>query len=345
MTLHQTVDADGTTYVTPQARDWVPILAKYRDPSLRRSLLEIAFTMIPFLALWAAAWAALSVSVVLSLAISVLNAFFLVRLFAIQHDCGHAAFFKGRATADWVGRALGVLTLTPYDAWRKAHAIHHAGSGDLDERGLGDINTMTVEEYRAAGFWTRAGYRFYRNPLVMFGLGPVYIFVLTNRLPFGFMWGRIYWLSTMGSNLVLAAILFGIWYAGGWAPILWVFLPTSVMAGSIGIWLFYVQHQFEEGYWESKPEWQVHEAAFHGSSHYVMPPVLQWLTANIGIHHVHHLYARIPFYRLPEVLRDHPPLAEAQRLTLRESLGCLRLNLWDEANRRMVPFKAAKIAS
>ena len=340
MTLHQTVDAAGTT--PPSARDWVMILAKYRDPDLMRSLREIILTLVPFLAIWAAAWAALSVSYVLALALAVVNAFFLVRIFAIQHDCGHSAFFRNKRLGDWVGRALGVLTLTPYDTWRRAHSIHHASSGNLDKRGMGDINTLTVEEYRDAGFWTRLMYRLYRNPLVMFGIGPIYIFLLTNRLPFGFWNNRLFWASTMGSNVFLLAILAAVYVFGGWAPILLIFLPTSILAGSIGIWLFYVQHQFEEGHWDHEPEWQVHDAAFHGSSHYVLPGVFQWLTANIGIHHVHHLYARIPFYRLPEVLRDHPALDQAQRLTFRESLACLKLHLWDEAERRMLTWREAR---
>ncbi|SMX44591.1 fatty acid desaturase [Actibacterium lipolyticum] len=325
------------------ARAWVQVLAKYREPNHFRSVFEIAVTMVPFFALWAIAWWALSVSYLLAFAIASMNAWFLVRLFAIQHDCGHSAFFRNRHVSDWVGRALGVLTLTPYDVWRRSHSIHHSAAGNLDKRGMGDIHTLTVNEYRALSFWGRVGYRLYRNPIVLFVIGPAYIFVIQNRLPLGFMRaGWQYWVSAMGTNIALAAIIAGIIYFGGLMPVLLIFLPTTLIAASIGVWLFYVQHQFEETHWDQDQDWQLHDAALHGSSHYVMPKVLQWLTANIGVHHVHHLYSRIPFYRLTEVLRDHATLAEAQRLTIMESFACVKLQLWCEKERRLLSFRQAR---
>lgn len=325
------------------ARDWVQVLAKYRDPSTRRSLTEIGVTIGPFLALWALAFWALSYSWLLAFVLAAANGFFLVRLFAIQHDCGHSAFFRQRHVSDWVGRALGVLTLTPYDVWRRAHSIHHSGAGNLDRRGMGDIDTLTVAEYQARSRWGRLKYRLYRNPLVLFGLGPGYIFFIDNRLPFGLMTaGWRYWVSAMGTNLALMVLLGGVYYFAGLAPILLIWLPTALVAASLGVWLFYVQHQFETTNWDHEEDWQLHDAALHGSSHYVMPAVLQWLTANIGVHHVHHLYSRIPFYRLPEVLRDFPPLAQAQRMTIRESLANARLHLWDEKSRRLLSFAQAR---
>jgi len=321
-------------------RDWVQVLARYREPVLRRSIFEVAVSLLPFLALWGLAWASISFSPWLALAISVVNAGFLLRLFLIQHDCGHGAFFANRQVSDWVGRILGVFTLTPYEVWRRAHSIHHSTAGNLDKRGVGDITTLTVAEYQALSPLGKLQYRAYRHPLVMFGLGPTYIFVLQNRLPVGFMRaGRKYWLSAMGTNLSIAALLAGVVYFGGWAPVLLVFLPTAIIAATIGIWLFYVQHQFEDTVWDRDGDWQLHDAALHGSTHYDLPGVLRWFSANIGIHHVHHLYSRIPYYRLTEVLRDHPALAEIQRLTFRESLGCVKLNLWDEAAKRMVSFR------
>ncbi len=329
--------------VATDPKDWVRILAAYRDPDPLRSTYELLVSVIPFLGLWAVAWWAVSVSGWLALAIAVLNAGFLVRLFMIQHDCGHGGYFRSRAIADWAGRAIGVLTLTPYDVWRRTHAIHHSSAGNLDHRGVGDIHTMTVREYRALSPLGRFGYRLYRNPITLFVLGPIYIFLFQNRLPVGLMRGGAqYWVSAMGTNAAIAAIIAVILYFGGIKVLALIFLPTVVVAASAGVWLFFVQHQFEETHWDKGDEWQLHDAALHGSSHYVLPPVLRWFTGNIGIHHVHHLYSRIPFYRLPEVLRDHKVLATANRLTLRESLSCARLHLWDEERRRLLSFAEAR---
>ena len=319
------------------ARAWLTTLARYRDPATHRSLFELAATLVPFFALWALAWMALSISPWLALALAVLNGTFLVRIFIIQHDCGHGSFLKNRKAQDWVGRILGVLTLTPYAVWRRTHAIHHAHHGDLDQRGIGDVTTLTVEEYRARSAFGRFLYRLYRHPVVLFVLGPSYLFILQNRLPMGLMnAGWRYWTSAMGTNAMIGIALALIIWFGGLLPVLLVFLPTSVIAATIGVWLFYVQHQFEQTHWSKGEEWQLHDAALEGSSHYVLPQPLRWLSGNIGIHHVHHLYSRIPFYRLPEVIRDHPELAEAQRLTIGESLATVRLHLWDEAQGKLI---------
>ncbi|MDQ1849544.1 fatty acid desaturase [Gemmobacter fulvus] len=326
-----------------QAKDWVQVLAKYREPSTLRSILELVATVVPFLLLWTLAWLSMMISYWLTLGIAVLNGLFLVRLFCIQHDCGHGSFFKSRTVQDWVGRCLGVLTLTPYDVWRRTHSIHHAQHGNLDQRGIGDVLTLTVEEYRARGRFGRLMYRLYRNPLVLFVLGPSYLFILQNRLPLGLMTsGWRYWLSAMGTNAVLAIILGLMIWLGGLMPLLLIYLPTSMIAGTIGVWLFYVQHQFEETHWAKGDDWQLHEAALAGSSHYVLPQPLRWLSANIGIHHVHHLYSRIPFYRLPEILRDYAELAEAQRLTPLESLRSVNMHLWDEKLGRLLSFREVR---
>ena len=326
----------------PKARDWVKVLSDYREPDALRSTFELAVTLGPFVILWALAWYSLSISPWLTLGISMCNAAFLVQLFAIQHDCGHSAFYKSRTLGDWVGRMLGVLTLTPYDVWRRSHSIHHNSSGNLDRRGIGDINTLTVSEYRARSLRMRIAYRLYRHPIILFGIGPAYIFLLENRLPLGFTDKVKYWVSAMGTNAGILAGLSLILYFGGIMPILLIFLPTTLLAASAGVWLFYVQHQFETTCWDDEPDWDVHDAALHGSSHYVMPAVLQWLSANIGIHHVHHLYSRIPFYRLPEVLRDHAALADSNRLTIRESIATARLHLWDESGKRLLSFAQAR---
>lgn len=328
-----------------EAKDWVRILAEYREPSRLRSWTELAVTFGPFVALWALAWWALSYSYWLTFGISLVNAFFLLRLFAIQHDCGHGAFFKSRSTSDWLGRVIGVLTLTPYDVWRRSHSIHHSSAGNLGRRGMGDISTLTVAEYRALSRSGRLMYRLYRHPITLFGLGPSYLFLLQNRLPLGFMTKGNFWLSAMLTNVAIFLGLAVIAYFGGLMPILLIFLPTTLLAATIGVWLFYVQHQFEATHWEAEEDWQLHEAALHGSSHYVLPSVLRWLTANIGIHHVHHLYSRIPFYRLPEVLRDHGALAQGNRMTIRESFANARLHLWDEDTKTLLSFADARALS
>jgi omega-6 fatty acid desaturase (delta-12 desaturase) len=325
------------------AREWLSVLARYREPSTRRSLFELAATLVPFLALWALAWMALQVSPWLALALAVLNGAFLVRIFIIQHDCGHGSFLANRKAQDWVGRVLGVLTLTPYAVWRRTHSIHHAHHGNLDQRGIGDVTTLTLEEYRARSPFGRFMYRLYRHPVVLFVLGPSYLFILQNRLPLGLMnAGWRYWTSAMGTNAMIGIALGLIVWFGGLMPVLLIFLPTSVIAATIGVWLFYVQHQFEETHWSRGEDWQLHDAALEGSSHYVLPQPLRWMSGNIGIHHVHHLYSRIPFYRLPEVIRDHRELAEAQRLTIRESLQTVRLHLWDEAQGKLMSFAEAR---
>lgn len=330
--------------VIRDARDWVSVLAQYREPNLWRSLFELGISFGPFLALWALAWWSMSVSYWLTFGFAVLASGFLLRLFIIQHDCGHGAFFSNRAFSDWVGRILGVMTLTPYDVWRRSHSIHHSASGDLERRGMGDVHTLTLSEYCALSLSGRLMYRLYRHPLTLFVLGPGYLFFLQNRVPLGLMGEAKYWVSAGSTNLAIATILAAIWYFGGFMAIVLIFLPSSLIAATAGVWLFYIQHQFEETHWDKRPDWQLHDAALHGSSHYVLPKALQWITGNIGIHHVHHLYSRIPFYRLPQVLRDHTDLAKMNRMTIRQSIACARLHLWDEDSRRLMSFADARKA-
>ncbi|HSL79165.1 MAG TPA: fatty acid desaturase [Pseudolabrys sp.] len=323
------------------AFEWARQLAPYRKPSLARATVELVITAGPFGLSWLAAWAALSFGYWFGLILVIPAAGFLVRMFMIQHDCGHGAFFRHRLVNDWVGRAIGVLTLTPYDYWRRNHAAHHAHSGNLDQRGMGDIDTLTVREYLALSPWGRFRYRAYRHPLVMFGFGPAYLFTLQHRLPVRRMRGAGWapWVSTMGTNAAIAAVAGLVVWIVGIGPFLLIHLPITLIGASIGVWLFYVQHQFENTYWIRECGWNQHEAALHGSSHYALPAILRWFTANIGVHHVHHLCSRIPYYRLPRVLRDHPELADVGRLTLADSLRCVRLVLWDESRGRLVSFR------
>ncbi|QCI63368.1 fatty acid desaturase [Phreatobacter stygius] len=330
-------EPDGRLTVDP--RQWSRLLTRYREPSSLRSVIEIAITAVPLVVLWVLMWAALGDGYWLGFALAVPAAGFLVRLFMIQHDCSHGSFFRQRLANDWVGRVIGVITLTPYGFWRRTHTLHHASSGNLDHRGIGDVATLTVAEFQTLPPWRRLGYRLYRHPLVMFGIGPAYLFILQHRLPVGLMArGWQPWLSTMGTNLAIALVVAAMIRLIGLGPFLLVQLPITLIAASIGVWLFYVQHQFEDTFWAHDAGWSFHEAALHGSSHYDLPAVLRWFTANIGMHHVHHLCSRIPYYRLPQVLRDYPQLVAVGRLTLPQSLRCVRMVLWDEQARRLIAF-------
>ena len=325
------------------AKELLKALAPYRQPKLKRSIFELFITIIPFIGFWVAAWLSLSFSYWLTMVFSVVAGGFLVRFFLIQHDCGHGAFFRSKKINDWVGRILGVITLTPYDIWRRSHAIHHSTSGNLDERGVGDIDTLTIREYRALSKTRKILYRLYRSPPVLFIIGPAFQFLLRNRLPQMFNSDkRDYWISAMGTNLsiVIVAAIFA--YFMGLGAFLAVHLPITLVAASIGVWMFYVQHQFEDTFWEGEEKWQMYEAALKGSSHYDLPAPFRWLTANIGIHHIHHLASRIPYYRLQDVLRDFPELVDIRRLTFMQSLSCLNLRLWDEDNKRLVSFAQAR---
>lgn len=326
-----------------ETRAWKKLLAAYQTPSHARSAFEIVITAAPLVALWALACWAVTRELWWGIALIAPAAFFLVRLFMIQHDCGHGAFFRWKALNDWVGRSIGVLTLTPYDYWRTTHAIHHATSGNLDRRGLGAIETMTVAEYQALPWIKRLGYRLYRHPIVLFVIGPAFVFLIMQRLPVGLMKnGWRPWLSVMGTNLAVLALAVALVLLGGIRPLLFVHIPIMLVGAGIGVWLFYIQHQFEGVKWSRQKDWSLTTSALEGSSHYVMPQPLRWFSANIGIHHVHHVSSRIPYYHLPKVLQDHPELEEVNRVTLWQSLKAIPLALWDEAGERMVTFRQAK---
>lgn len=322
------------------ALEWSRVLSNYRQPRFARGLLELAASIGPFVLLWILMWLALDIGYLLSLVMAVPASLFLVRLFMIQHDCGHGSFFANRRANDWLGRVLGVLTLAPYDFWRRTHALHHASSGNLDRRGIGEIATLTVREYQALPRWERFKYRLYRNPIVLFGLAPAYLFVVRYRFPAG-LWccGWKAWLGVIATNAAICALASTVILCVGIGPFLLVQIPLTLLAATIGVWLFYVQHQFEGTYWAKTPPWTLHEAALHGSSHYDLPVVLRWFTANIGVHHVHHLCSRIPYYSLQKVLRDHPELRDVGRITLGQSLRCARLALWDEQQKRLISFR------
>ncbi len=318
---------------------WGRRLAAYKIPSNGQAVLEILYTVVPLALLWAAMWWSISISYWLTLAICLVASGFLVRAFIIQHDCGHGALFTNKSVNDWVGRVFGVLTFTPYDDWRREHALHHAGSGNLDRRGFGEISTLTVEEYKALSKKKQFSYWLYRNPITLFVIGPAYQFLFRQRWHTGKTKNNMPIYSTHFTNLgMLAFALLMIWLMG-WEAYLMIQIPLIVMTATIGVWLFYVQHQFDDTYWEYEREWKREEAALHGSSYYDLPQPLQWLSGNIGIHHVHHISSQIPFHILPKVIKKYPELTGIGRLTLWESFKCVPLTLWDEQSKKLISFK------
>lgn len=322
---------------------WRQIVAKYQQPDARKSIWQIVNSFGGLFLTWVLMYFSLNVGYWLTLLLAIPAAGFAVRIFIIQHDCGHGSFFKSRKANDSTGIVCSLFTLTPYRFWRKSHAIHHAHHAELEERGIGDVWTLTVDEYLAAPWWKRAVYRVFRNPLFLFGVAPAVNFLILTRFPVG---GEREWRSgeresVLYTNLALAG-LFAIFIAWiGVVPVLAIFLPTLVIAAAVGTWLFYVQHQFERTYWEHTPEWDYTLAAMHGSSYYRLPKVLQWFTGNIGFHHIHHLSPRIPNYSLERCHEENPLMQRVVQLTLWTSFKTTSLALWDEEKQRLVTFREA----
>ncbi|EJS56400.1 fatty acid desaturase [Bacillus nitratireducens] len=316
-------------------------VAPFEKSTAKKSIWQIINTVVPFIILWYLAYKSLSVSYWLALVPSLLAAGFMTRIFIIFHDCTHHSFFKSRRVNRIVGTCMGVLTLFPFDQWGHEHSVHHATSGNLDKRGTGDIWTLTVNEYLAAPFRLRLAYRLYRNPLVMFGLGPIYVFLLKNR--FNRKGARKKErMNTYLTNVLIVALIGVLCWAIGWQSFLLVHGTIFLIAGSVGIWLFYVQHTFEDSYFEEDKEWEYVKAAVEGSSFYKLPKILQFLTGNIGFHHVHHLSPRVPNYKLEEAHNNTLPLKNVPTITLATSLRSIRFRLWDEQSNNFVTFKDVK---
>ena len=320
--------------------DWNTLLAPYRRPETWRAAYQLASTALPLAAVWLAMLWSLSVSYWLTLALAVPAALLVVRLFMLQHDCGHGAFFKSQRVNNAVGSVIGVLTLVPYEYWRKTHAIHHATSGDLDHRSFGDIDTLTVREYLSRSRLKRLLYRLYRHPLVLLVVGPTWQFIVKHRFPADIprTWKRE-WASVHWTNVALVVIVALMALTIGLDRFLLVQLPITLIAGSVGVYLFYVQHQYEDTYWRYREAWNYYAAGLEGSSHLVMPKWLQWFTANIGLHHIHHVASRIPNYHLQRCFDDLPEVRRVTTLTLRQSVRTLWLTLWDEDERRLIGFR------
>jgi omega-6 fatty acid desaturase (delta-12 desaturase) len=326
------------------ARAWNGLLDPYAQPRLERSLVDLATSVVPYLALMAAMFALLRVSWPLALLLVVPAAGFLLRTFIVFHDCTHGSFMRSRRANDVVGTLLGLLVWMSYRCWQHEHAVHHATSGNLDRRGVGDITTLTVAEYNALPGWRRLGYRLFRNPAVMFGLGWLLVIVLKPRfVPRGSK-PRIR-NSVLATDAALAAIAAALCLTVGWRDYLLVQGLVFVVTGAVGIWLFFVQHQFEDAYWQSQGDWRYEHAALEGSSYLELPAVLRFFTGNIGFHHVHHLSVSIPNYNLQAAHRQTDGLREVPVLTLREALRAPRLKLWDEQRRRLVTFADARASA
>jgi len=320
---------------------WREALAPYARPRLGRSLLDIVTSVVPYLGLTVLMYLALDISYLVVLALALPAGGFLLRTYILFHDCTHGSFMPGKRANAWLGRALGLLVYSPFQAWRHSHAVHHASAGDLERRGVGDLPTLTVAEYQALPWRKRLGYRLFRNPLVMFGIGPVYALIVQPRLVPRSARPRNRH-SAMGTNVALILVIAPLCWLLGWREFLLVQAPTALLAGSAGVFLFYVQHQFEDAYWESSEDWTYEDAALRGSSYLKLPKVLQFFTGNIGLHHVHHLNARIPNYNLQRAHDDNEIFHGVPTLSLWDGLRTVRLKLWDEDRRRLVTFSEAR---
>lgn len=320
---------------------WREAMAPYARSDLRRSTVDILTSVVPFLALWGVMYMALDVSYWLVLLISIPTAGFLLRTFILFHDCTHGSFFASRRANLWGGRIFGLLTFQCFTNWRHHHAIHHGSAGDLDRRGTGDVPTWTVDEYYSKPWRSRLGYRLFRNPLVMFGVGPIWSLLIGPRVWAGSKPGKLR-NSILLTNVAVLAMVAAACFVFGWQAVLLIEAPLVVIAGTAGVWLFFVQHQFEDVYWESGENWTYDDAALRGSSYLHLPRILQFFTGNIGFHHVHHLSARVPNYNLPRAHKDHPVFASVPTLTLRTALPTVRLKLWDETTGRLVTFREAR---
>jgi len=317
---------------------WRAIVLKYQEPSVWRALWQIVNTVVPYGGLWYLMHLCLAVSWWLVVPLAILAGGFLVRVFIIFHDCGHGSFFKSPAANDAVGFLAGVLTFTPYYHWRWEHAIHHASAGDLDKRGTGDVWTMTVQEYLEASRWKKFAYRLARNPLILFVVAPLFLFAVQQRIPSSRANQRERH-SVYAMNAAILGMAIALSYVFGLKAYLLIQLIIMMVAGGAGVWMFYVQHQFEDVYWERGEDWSYVAAALQGSSFYKLPRILQWFSGNIGFHHIHHLSPRIPNYNLEKCHQADPLFQQVKPITFFSSLKSMTYRLWDEKNKKLVGYR------
>jgi len=322
---------------------WKSLVAKYHKSNLWKSIWQVANSFIPFILTWYLMYLSLGISYWITLLLAFPAAGFTTRLFIIQHDCGHGSFFASKRYNDLLGMFISIITLTPYHYWKKSHAIHHANTGKLDHRGTGEIYTMTTDEYSRQSRWGKLKYRIYRNPLVLFIFVPSFLFIVLYRFPnYRVKALKPVHLSAYLTSLVIGIVALCIIYFIGFKPFLMIQIPITFITSSSGMWLFYVQHQYENAYWKSSEKWEYTKAAMQGSSYYKLPKVLQWFTGNIGFHHIHHLSPRIPNYLLEKCHKENTVFQEGVTLTLRSSLRSLLLNLWDENQKKLISFYQLK---
>jgi len=335
--VDQSVSNSNTPALDEVRKTWRQVVAAYQKPDLRRTLWQVVNSVGGYLLLVGLAYWLLPISYWLVLPVQIIAGGFLIRVFIIFHDCGHGSFFRSKKANEFVGYLTGIVTFTPYHDWRLEHARHHATAGDLDRRGLGDIWTMTVREYQESSFLMRLGYRLYRNPLVMMGVGPLFIVLLRQRIPHG-VTGPAGRRSVHLTNLALVAVYGALCLTLGVVNTVVTLVPILAIGGAAGVWLFYVQHQFDGVYWERRERRDFVAVAFEGSSMYALPRLLHWFTGNIGFHHIHHLAPAIPNYRLPKCFREQPMFQQVKQLTFAGSLRSARLRLYDEDNHRLIGF-------
>jgi omega-6 fatty acid desaturase (delta-12 desaturase) len=334
-----TPDLQKTEQPKTPVSDWRKVVARYQGSHVGRSLFQLVTTLGLLVVTLVAMHRMLHVETWVTIVLIIPAAGFIIRTFIIMHDCSHGSFLPWPKVNDAVGFVTGVLTLTPYSQWRREHALHHASSGDLDRRGNGDVTTITVREYLALGKWDRFKYRLFRNPAVLIGLGPLHMMILQRFRSRGLATGSVQLWNVWMTNIAIAGLVATLAIATSAQSLLIIYLPAYYLATMAGVWLFYVQHQFEDAYWESHENWDYATAAVQGSSHLRLPRVLQWFTGSIGLHHVHHLGPRIPNYKLQRAHDENAIFHAAPVMTIRSGVRALMLTLYDEQERQMIRFK------
>lgn len=325
-------------------RSWQKLIMKYNQPDIRKSVVQLVNSVIPYMVLWILMVMSIQISYLLTFVLGVISAGFLVRIFIIFHDCGHGSFFKSKKANDMVGIITGIITHTPYYKWHAHHADHHATTVNLDQRGLGDIWTMTVSEYMNASRWERFSYRIVRNPFILFLIGPLYVIFIMNRFTKKGNNAKAKW-NVYLTNTAILAFAIGMSWLIGWKAFLFIHLTPLYIAQTIGLWLFYAQHNFEEVNWERSETWDYKSAAIHGSSFLKLPTVLQWFTGNIGFHHIHHLSPRIPNYNLERCQKENDLFKDVKPITLSSTFKAMKLSLWDEASHQLIRFRNIRTSS